>query len=474
MTKAKKIHKKDSAMAKYLTDKDLQIKQLRVGDMIEGTVVSVDHREILVDVGAKSEGIVTSDELSEVDRSYREMEPGDKIVAKISQIENTQGYIVLSLKKAEKDRKWQDAEEAYENELIVDATVIEYNKGGLLCDCMGLRGFVPLSHLDRVHFANDVAKFAAGSEAELKESLKVLSGKTLRVKVIEIDKEKNRFVLSEKEALATYSDEARKKRLSEIEMGSTVEGIVTGIMPFGIFVDLEGVEGLVHISEIAWEKVSHPANYFKVGQKIKVMVLGVDEESGKLALSVKQLTPNPWETVEDKYPVGTKVKGVVSKIVPFGAFVTLEKGLDGLIHISEAEAPLEEGDKVTAVVIQVDAGNQKLALSTRDQEQLQNEPKEKEEEKDKEEEEVEDEKEDKKEKSEKKSSKKKKDEEEKDTKEKEDEDEKDKDKDKDRDKEHSKEDTEDSDEEEKKDKEKKEKKEKKTKKKTKAKKAKKK
>ena len=370
MTKAKKIHKENSAMKKYLSDKDLQIKQLRVGDMIEGTVVSVDHREILVDLGAKSEGIITSEELSEVDRSYRELQPGDKISAKISQIENAQGYIVLSLKKAEKDRKWQDAEEAYENGLVVDAEVIEYNKGGLLCDCMGLRGFVPLSHLDRVHFANDVAKFAAGSEAELKESLKVLSGKTLRVKVIEIDKDKNRFVLSEKEALATYSDEARKKRLSEIEMGSTVEGIVTGIMPFGIFVDLDGVEGLVHISEIAWEKVSHPANYFKVGQKVKVMVLGVDEESNKLALSVKKLTPNPWEMVEEKYPVGTKVKGVVSKIVPFGAFVTLEKGLDGLIHISEAEAPLEEGEKVTAVVIQVDGDNQKLALSTRDQEKV--------------------------------------------------------------------------------------------------------
>jgi len=367
MSKAKKIHKKDSAMSKYLTDKDLQMKQLRVGDMIEGVVVSASHKEILVDVGAKSEGIITGLELSEADKSYKAMQPGDKISAKISQIENAQGYIVLSLKKAEKDRKWQDAEEAYEGSLVIDATVIEYNKGGLLCDCLGLRGFIPLSHLDRVHFANDVAKFAAGSEAELKESLKILSGKTLRVKVIELDKEKNRFVLSEKDALTTYSEESRKKRLSEIQMGSTLEGIVTGIMPFGIFVDLDGVEGLVHISEIAWEKVSHPSNYFKVGQKVKVMVLGIDEDSNKLALSVKKLTPNPWETVEDKYPVGTTVKGVVSKIVPFGAFVTLEKGLDGLIHISEAESPLEEGDKVSAVVIQVDGSNQKLALSTRDQ-----------------------------------------------------------------------------------------------------------
>ncbi len=367
MSKAKKVHNKESAMSKYLTDKDLQIKQFHVGDMVEGVVVGADHREILVDLGAKSEGIISGTELSDADKSYKSLEPGDTVVAKIAQIENAQGYIVLSLKKAEKDKKWKDAEEAFDNGLVIDATVIEYNKGGLLCDCIGLRGFIPLSHLDRVHFANDVAKFAAGSEAELKESLKILSGKTLRVKAIELDKEKNRFVLSEKDALTSYSEESRKKRLSEISIGSTVEGIATGIMPFGIFVDLDGVEGLVHISEIAWEKVNHPSNYFKVGQKIKVMVLGVDETSNKLALSVKKLTPNPWETVEEKYPVGATVKGVVSKIVPFGAFVTLEKGLDGLIHVSEAASPLEEGEEVTAIVIQVDGQNQKLALSTREQ-----------------------------------------------------------------------------------------------------------
>lgn len=366
MTKAKKVNNKESAMSKYLTDKDLQMRSLHTGDMIEGIVVSANHREVLIDVGAKSEGIITGSELSDADKSYKTLKPGDVIMAKVVQAENAQGYIVLSLKKAEKDKKWKDAEEAFETGSALDAVVIEYNKGGLLCDCLSLRGFIPLSHLDRVHFANDVAKFAAGSEIELKESLKVLSGKTLRVKVIELDKEKNRFVLSEKDALTSYSEESRKKRLSEIAIGSNVEGIVTGIMPFGVFVDLDGVEGLVHISEIAWEKVSHPSNYFKVGQKIQVMVLGVDDMSNKLALSVKRLTPNPWETVEEKYPVGTKIKGVVNKIVPFGAFVTIEKGLDGLIHVSEAESPLKEGDEVKAIVIQVDGENQKLALSTRD------------------------------------------------------------------------------------------------------------
>lgn len=365
MSKSKKVHKASSAMAKLLTEKDLQMKELIPGELIEGIVVSVSHGEVLVDVGAKSEGIVTGAELADADNSYKNLSPGDTVMAKVVQSENAQGYIVLSLRKAEKDKKWKDAEDALASGSTLEATILEYNKGGLLCDCLGLRGFIPLSHLDRSHFANDIAKFAAGSEAELKESLKVLSGKTLKVKVIELDAEKNRFVLSEKDALVAYSEESREKRLSEIKAGTTLEGIVTGIMPFGVFIDLEGVEGLVHISEIAWEKVSNPSTYFAVGQTVKVLVLGIDDQSKKLALSVKRLTPNPWETVEEKYPANSKVKGIVSKIVPFGAFVTLEKGLDGLIHISEAAGPLKEGDEVEAVVIQVDGASQKLALSTR-------------------------------------------------------------------------------------------------------------
>ena len=366
MSKARKVHKESSKMADILKDKDLQMRSFSPGDLVEGFVVSASHSEILIDIGAKSEGIITSEEFDDEDKSYKGLKPGDDIVAKVVQPENAQGYVVLSLKRAEKDKRWTDAEEALEIGTVLEATIIEYNKGGLLCDCIGLRGFIPLSHLDRVHFANDVAKFAAGSEAELKESLKVLAGKTLRVKVIELDKEKNRFVLSEKDALSSYSDEARAKRLEEIKPDTEVEGIVTGVMPFGVFVDLDGVEGLVHISEIAWEKVGHPADYFKVGQKIEVLVLGIDEGSQKLALSVKRLTPNPWETVAEKYPIGTEVKGVVSKIVPFGAFVTIEKGLDGLVHISEAAEPLKEGDKVKATVIQVDGESQKLALTTKE------------------------------------------------------------------------------------------------------------
>jgi small subunit ribosomal protein S1 len=363
MSKSSKVKRDSSVMSKLLEGKSIKLKEFRPGDLVEGVIVAVGDTEILVDVGAKSEAILSLSELA--GESKKEPKVGEVIMAKVAHVESDQGYLVLSVKKAEKERKWHEAEEAYETGGTLDATIIEYNKGGLLCECAGLRGFIPLSHLDRVHFTNDVSKFASGSEAELKEALKVLAGKTLRVKVIELDEEKNRFVLSEKEALDTYSQVAREEKLSDITIGDTMEGVVTGIMPFGVFIDLGGVEGLVHISEIAWEKVNHPSDYFTVGQTVQVQVLGVDDVSKKLALSVKRLTPNPWETVESKYKVGNSVKGTVNKIVPFGAFVTLEKGLDGLIHISEADGPLAEGQEVEAVITQVDGANQKLALSVK-------------------------------------------------------------------------------------------------------------
>jgi len=365
MPKARKIHKDSSKMEKLLKDKGVDIKQFKSGELVEGVVVSVSHGEVLLDVGAKSEGIVSGSELEDSDKSYKDLKPGDKTLASVIQAENEQGYIVLSFRRCEKDRKWRSVEDAFENALTLEVTVLEYNKGGLLVDCMGLRGFVPLSHLDRVHFTNDLAKFAAGSEKELKESLKVLAGKALRAKVIEVDKSKNRLVLSEKDAIDQYSEESRQEKLSKIKEGDILEGIVTGLMPFGIFVDLEGVEGLVHISEIAWEKVNHPGSYYKVGETVKVKVLGIDDSSGKLALSIKQLIDNPWEDVQEKYPVGSKIKGTVTRIVPFGAFVKLEEGLEGLIHVSETAGPLEEGNPIEAVVTLVDKDNQKLALSVR-------------------------------------------------------------------------------------------------------------
>ncbi len=351
-------------MEKLMKDVDAAVRLFKPGDVVEGVVVSANHSAVLLDVGAKSEGIITNDEFGETGE-VKNLKPGDSLLAVVVQSENDQGYLVLSLRRAEKERRWREVERAHETGSIVEVTIFEYNKGGLLVDFLGLRGFVPLSHLDRAHFADNAGKFAAGSEVELKQSLRILSGKVIRVKVIEFDKEKNRLVFSEKDAISTYSPKAKEEKLSKVKAGDLMDGIVTGIMPFGIFVDLDGIEGLVHISEIAWEKVNHPGDYYSVGMPISVKVLGIDAGEKKLALSVKQLTGNPWEGVAERYPVGAKVKGRVSKVVAFGAFVNLEKGLDGLIHISEAAGPLEEGQEVDAVVTNVDSENQKLALSMR-------------------------------------------------------------------------------------------------------------
>lgn len=365
MSKARKVHSDSPAMNKLVEEKGIQVSQFRPGDLVEGTVISSSHNQVLLDIGAKAEGVVSGSELGEDSSFYKDLKPGDRVLATVVQPENSQGYVVLSFKRCEGERQWKVAEDAMVSGIPLKVVVQEYNKGGLLVDCMGLRGFIPLSHLDRVHFAEDIAKFAAGSEAELRESLQVLSGKELKAKVIEVDRVKNRLVLSEKEAIKSYNDDQKQQKLSTIKDGDIVTGIVTGLMPFGIFVDLDGIEGLVHISEIAWEKVNNPGSYFKVGQSIEVKVLGVDETTGKLSLSVKRLVPNPWEYVQDKYPVGTRIKGKVSRIVPFGAFVKVEQGLEGLIHVSEAREPLQEGQEVEAIVTLVDKDNQKLALSTR-------------------------------------------------------------------------------------------------------------
>lgn len=345
----------------------LALKKFFVGDVVEGYVVAVREDEILLDVGAKSEGVITREEFGDFKANLASLKVGDTLMAQVIQSESDQGYTVLSLKRAEKERKWRDIEQMYTSGINSEARVIEYNKGGLLADFLGMRGFIPLSHLDRVHFTDDVTKFAHGSEAEIKASLQVLSGKILKVKVIEFDKEKNRLVLSEKKALEHYSEEARSKRLENVKEGDVVEGVVTGVMPFGVFVDLDGIEGLVHISEIAWEKVSNPSVYYSVGSRITVKVMGVDETSKKLALSVKRLSDNPWLGVEERFKPGQKVKGIVSKIVPFGAFISVEKGLDGLLHISQANGPLKVGEEVEATVLSIEPENQKLSLSLKEE-----------------------------------------------------------------------------------------------------------
>lgn len=363
--KSYRVNNPNSLMEDLLKNSPIQIKQFKPGDLVDGVLVSMTNSQILVDIGSKSEGVILKDEFAENQDTELTYKVGDIVTCVVLQSEDKQGYALLSLKRAEKEKTWRDLDSAFKNNSIVEATVLEYNKGGLLTEINGTRGFIPLSHLKRSHFTEEITDFNGGSENELKIALKVLSGKKLMVKVIELDKAKNRLVLSEKDATQEYSEEERSKKLQAVKAGDTLNGVVTGIMQFGIFVDLGGLEGLVHISEIAWEKVSNPGDYYSVGSPIKVLVLGIDETSKKLALSVKRLSNNPWEGVEGRYKAGQNVSGKVSKVVAFGAFISLESGLEGLIHVSEMKEKLNIGDLVEAVVTNVDGAGQKLALSTK-------------------------------------------------------------------------------------------------------------
>ena len=339
------------------------------GEMVEGKVISIDRRYILVDVGAKSEGLISKDELKYLPEPLKNIKIGDVIKATVLYPENRQGNLILSLKKATTDGNWDTLQELFESGETLDVTVLEYYKGGLMVDVGGgQRGFIPISHLSRAHFEqfNTAMIETKGSLAD--SDLGGLRGAQLTVKVIEVDPSKNRLVLSEKEVMSAEEMRLRDKRLAEIKVGDVIEGVVSTVLPYGVLVDLDGIDGLIHISEIAWEKVSSPSDYFSTGDKVKVKV--ISKEDDKIALSVKELKDNPWKGVEERYPLGKIVKAKVSKVVPFGAFIELEPGLDGLIHISETSGPLKVGDEVEAVVVNVNEKEKKLALSIRQLEDL--------------------------------------------------------------------------------------------------------
>lgn len=340
-----------------------EVKLFATGDVVEGTIVAIGKRYVLIDIGAKSEGLLSKDELKFLPEHQKNFSIGDKISAIVLQPENYQGNLVLSLKKATSENSWSFLRSLYENNDTLEVKVIEYYKGGLVVDARGLKGFVPISHLSRVHFEQFNTAMIESKGAPAQTDLGGLKGTSLIVKVIEVEPSKNRLVLSEKEVMSSDETLARDTRLAEIKVGDVIEGVVSTVLSYGVLVDLKGVDGLIHISEIAWEKVNAPSDYFAAGDAVTCKVIGKDDD--KIALSVKELKDNPWEHVEEKYPLGTRIKAKVSKVVPFGAFIEIEPGLDGLIHISETVGPLTVGEEVEAVVVNVDSKDRKLALSIR-------------------------------------------------------------------------------------------------------------
>lgn len=337
------------------------------GDVVEGTIVSVSTNEVLIDIGSKSEGIVTSRDLDHLDPDFRRsLRVGQRVKAGVVRPEDRDGNIILSLQRALLEKDWDQAAELFDAEEIFDKIISGYNKGGLIVSIGQVRGFIPASQVVSV-------RGTQGDPVEREEALAEMVGKTLRLKVIELDRRRNRLILSERAAVREWRREQKDRLLEELAEGEVRRGVVSSLCDFGAFVDLGGADGLVHLSELSWRRVGHPREVLKVGQQVDVYVLGVDIERRRIALSLKRLQKEPWETVGERYQVGQLIPCTVTKLTEFGAFARLDEDIEGLIHISELseeriEHPREivaEGQELTLRIIRIDPERQRLGLSLR-------------------------------------------------------------------------------------------------------------
>jgi len=351
---------------------------IKRGDVVDGVIVRIDQDEILVDIGLKSEGVLTTKELPATgDWSFNELHLNDKVLVYVIQPETPDGHAILSLKRANAERQWRIAEEQYKNNELLKARVIDYNKGGLIVDVSGIRGFVPISQILNLK-REEVA--SGGDNQETAAKLQSMKDKELQLKIIEINRARNRLILSERLAAQEWRLRRREELLDELKPGEVRHGVVSNLANFGAFVDLGGADGLVHISQLAWSRVNHPSEVLKVGQEVEVQVLSVDKEKKKIALSIKRAEVDPWTTVEQRYTTGQVVTGVITKIAPFGAFARIEDGIEGLIHLSELppgmdpKTSLHEGDQLQLRILRIDAERRRLGLSLRQVEEPDKEP----------------------------------------------------------------------------------------------------
>ncbi|GAA4905495.1 30S ribosomal protein S1 [Streptomonospora salina] len=340
----------------FLAAIDETIKYFNDGDIVEGTIVKVDRDEVLLDIGYKTEGVIPSRELSikhDVDPG-EVVAVGDHVEALVLQKEDKEGRLILSKKRAQYERAWGTIEKIKEEEGVVTGTVIEVVKGGLILD-IGLRGFLPAS-LVEMRRVRDLQPYV---------------GRELEAKIIELDKNRNNVVLSRRAWLEQTQSEVRQTFLNTLQKGQIRKGVVSSIVNFGAFVDLGGVDGLVHVSELSWKHIDHPSEVVEVGQEVTVEVLDVDMERERVSLSLKATQEDPWQQFARTHQIGQVVPGKVTKLVPFGAFVRVEEGIEGLVHISELaerhveipEQVVQVGTEIFVKIIDIDLDRRRISLS---------------------------------------------------------------------------------------------------------------
>ncbi len=352
-------------MEQFLADPAHDYRNLQYGDTVDGVIMKIDKDEILVDIGSKAEGVVPSREMQSLTTEDRtKLHVGDELLVFVVQAEDTEGRAVLSVDKARQEKSWRFLQQMFETNDIIQARVVNYNKGGLLVNLEGVRGFVP---------ASQVSSISRGPETQKQSDMARMVGQDLPLKIIEINRNRNRLILSERQAIQEVREGKKDELLSQLREGDIRTGTVSSVCDFGAFVDIGGADGLVHLSELSWSRVKHPAEILKVGDRVQVYILSIDNERKRIALSIKRTQNEPWATANERYQLGQVVHCTITQLASFGAFARVEDGIEGLIHVSElgderVQHPrevLQEGNVVEARIIRIDTARKRMGLSLR-------------------------------------------------------------------------------------------------------------
>lgn len=344
-------------MEELLAKTDDSLKQVEQGDIVNGKVLSIKKHEVLIDLGAQGVGLIPRREMS----FARHLKEGAEVSASVIDPEMKDGMVLLSLRKAVKEKGWDEIQVVVDAGDVIEITPYDANRGGLLAEYEGIRGFLPVSQLSAEHYP----RVGSSDKDEILQRLNSLVGQPMQVRILDAIKRENKLIFSEKEAIKNNLAE----RFAELHIGDVVKGVVTGVVDFGVFVNVDGIEGLIHISEISWERVNSPSDYVKVGQTVEAKIIAIDKE--RLSLSMKQLTEDPWLSEVEQLKKGGKVQGTVTRITPFGAFVQISPAVEALVHVSELGAGDDiDPEKIFVLnerkpfkVLDIDKENRKISLT---------------------------------------------------------------------------------------------------------------
>lgn len=340
-----------------LLEQEQTLGQLTTGEVVEGKVLSLRKHEMWVDLGSYGIGLVPRREIG----GMRTLNEGDDVTASVVDPEIEDGYALLSLRKAAKDRGWDEIKRLFDEGEAIEVAAYDANRGGLLIELEGIRGFMPVSQLSAEHYP----RVAGADKDEILQRLNALINKPIKVRILDADRKTNKLIFSEKEAIK----EGLVERFEKLKVGDTVKGVVTGVVDFGAFVNVDGIEGLIHISEISWERVNNPGDYVKIGDSVEAKIIAIDKD--RLSLSLKQLQEDPWAKEVEKFKKGDEVDGTVTRITPFGAFIQLSPAVEALVHVTELgegegidpEKIFKLNEKKAFKILEIDEENRKISLS---------------------------------------------------------------------------------------------------------------